>query len=109
MSTIPTHLAASLVQGAHQQSHSAKAVDSVRNAGDRAMAQLQDSKARIVESVEDSYEAADDHLTVEKDGSNAQQQPFHHGGSTGQPEPEPEAQVEDGGETDMPSHLDITA
>lgn len=115
MSSIPSNLAASLVQGVVQQAQSAKAQDAARNAGDRGAARMRDLLARQVDSVEDSYETADDHMTVDKDASNAQQQPYYFEGHGGEPrqQPQPEAEAEspppppeDGA---SPGHLDITA
>lgn len=73
-SLTPANIAASVAQGALQQSQTAKGRDAVRNQAAYHVQRLHKLKEKNLESVEDSYETSDEHLTVRDDDSNPNQQ-----------------------------------
>lgn len=80
------NIAASVSQGALQQHQAARARDSQQSRAGRLSQQLREATLTHIESVEDSRETSDDHLTVDEDA--------HHGGHqylplTEQPEENP--------------------
>jgi len=77
MSAIPptNPLASSLSQGALQQSEASKTQDQKRGEAARFSQKMKEALARHLETVEDSYEATEDHLQVDPDERNPQRDP----------------------------------
>ena len=69
MSSIPpANIAGSIAQGALQQSQVSKSGDAQRREATRQARRLDQMTQKHVESVEDSYETSDEHVTVDEDG-----------------------------------------
>jgi len=73
-SLTPTNIAASVAQGALQQSQAARGKDKARNQAAYYSHKLRKDEEKHLESVEDSYETSDEHLTVRDDDQSARQQ-----------------------------------
>jgi len=71
-SLTPTNIAASVAQGALQQSQAARGKDKARNQAAYYSHKLRKDEEKHLESVEDSYETSDEHLTVRDDDPSPQ-------------------------------------
>ncbi|QNN24781.1 hypothetical protein HED60_21720 [Planctomycetales bacterium ZRK34] len=100
-SLTPANIAASVAQATLQQSQTAKARDAARNQATYASVRLRQQEEKNLESIEDSYETSDEHLTVRDDQAGAQQQ------SPRKKKKKPSG--EDSGEGESVEHIDIQA
>lgn len=95
-SLTPANIAASVAQATLQQSQTAKARDAVRNQAAYAAVKLRQEEQKNLESIEDSYETTDEHLTVRDDQAGNQQNPR-------------KKKKNDSGGEDAVEHIDIQA
>ncbi len=74
MSVTPSQIASGVAQTTYQQGQIARITDADRNRRLRIMQELREQQELQRESVEDSYETSDEHLTVRDDEEGRKEQ-----------------------------------